>query len=90
VVFSAFDAANNQLESFLASAGSFVGVERPTNDIKFLSIVAASPLGFTVDDFTHGRLVNGGGGGGGGGSVPEPGTLGLLALAALGFVFKRR
>lgn len=82
VTFSAFDSSGNQLESFVGNAGNFVGVERLTNDIKFLSIVsAAQNVGFTADDLTFGRL---------GATVAEPATLTLLLAGLFGGAAVRR
>jgi hypothetical protein len=86
VTFSAFDSTLTQLESFTGNAGNFVGVDRPTNDIKFISIVAASATGFTVDDLTFAQAsapppTNG---------VPEPSSLPLLIAALLAAAALRR
>ena len=39
VTFTAFDSSGGSLESFTGNAGNFVGVQRPSADIKFVSIV---------------------------------------------------
>src|SRR4030042_2431328 len=81
VTFSALDSTGNQLESFTGNAGNFVGVQRATSEIKFVSIVG-TPTGFTIDDLTYAGATappNG---------VPEPSTLLLLGsgiIARWGF-----
>jgi hypothetical protein len=86
VFLAAFDAfAGNQLETIAnAPAGSFVGFQRGANDIGAISIV---PLGsgFTIDDLTYGTTQAPPPP-----PVPEPGTLALLACAALGVLARRR
>jgi hypothetical protein len=70
------------LESGKVTAGSFVGIERPTADIGGFKIEALGDSGFTIDDFTFGGSTTST-------TVPEPGTLGLLGGATL-FVIARR
>jgi hypothetical protein len=83
VLILAFDAfAGNQLESLAnAPAGSFVGFERPANDIGAISIIPVG-AGFTMDDLSYGTA--------GSTTVPEPTSLGFLALAAIGLLAGRR
>lgn len=73
---SAFDSTGASLEtSFIGTAGNFVGFERATNDIKFVSIISGQ-AGFTIDDLTYGRT-------GGTSTVAEPGSLALLLAGLL-------
>jgi|SRR5688572_6194540 len=67
------------LETSTVTAGNFVGIERPTAEIGGFKIIAASPSGFSIDDFTFD-------GGAPPTTVPEPGVLTLLlsGLAAGG------
>jgi hypothetical protein len=58
-----------------ATAGNFVGIERPTAEIGGFKIIGLGNLGFTIDDFTFG--------GGAPPTVPEPTSLTLLACGLL-------
>jgi hypothetical protein len=85
VLVTAFDSTGGSLENVTGTAGNFVGIQRATNDIRFISLVSLSANGFTADDVTYGRT----GGGTGGGTVPLPATL-LLVLGALGALWMGR
>lgn len=85
----AFSGTDGQdLEDAVFQAGTFSGFMRDAADIGGIKILAASPRGFTIDDFSFGGTGNGGGGGGGG-TVPLPGTA-WLTLAGLGALTIRR
>jgi PEP-CTERM motif len=83
VLFTAFDSTGAQLEQFTGTAGNFVGVDRPTADVKFLSIISLSASGFTVDDLTYA-------GSNASSEVPEPGTIATVALGLVGLIRQRR
>jgi hypothetical protein len=91
VTFSAFDSSGNQLETGTGTAGSFVGIKRTSNDIKFASIVGGTK-GFTIDDLTYGTTGGTTNGGTSGGAVPEPGTMAsvLLGLGMMGGLLARK
>ena len=80
---TSFDSGGNQLEQVLGLGGNFVGFERSTADIKFVSIVNNNNEGFTIDDLTYAgaRTTT---------PVSEPGSLALLGLSILGLALMRR
>lgn len=80
VTITAFDSTGTSLENGIGTAGNFVGFQRPTNDIKFLSIVSTSATGFTADDLTYGVV----GSAPPGGAAPEPASFALIAAAVPG------
>ncbi len=84
VLLSAFDANGSLLESGTGTAGNFVGIVRPTDEIRAISIVSSGAQGFTIDDLTFGSAAPS--------AVPEPGTLALLGtgLAGLGAAVRKR
>ena len=82
VTMTAFDSTGSSLESVAGAAGNFVGFERSTADIKFVSIVNTAG-GFTIDDLTYA-------GAGTTTPVSEPGSLALLVLSLLGLACVRR
>lgn len=84
VTFSAFDATLTSLGSGTGTAGNFVGFQSATNNIKFISVVAGSASGFTIDDLTYGAAGTPGTPPGNGAAIPEPGTLSLLGIGLMG------
>jgi PEP-CTERM motif len=73
-----FDSTGNALESgVVGTAGNFVGFERATADIKFISIIGGA-AGFTVDDLTYAGTTAPPS------AVPEPASLTLLGLGLAG------
>jgi len=56
-----------------ATAGNFVGIQRPTADIGGFKIIALGQTGFTIDDFTFD--------GGGGTTTPVPESSSLVLLS---------
>ena len=79
--FSAFDSTGNQLETVTGTAGNFVAIQRATADIKFVSIVGGA-TGFTIDDLTYAGVTTTP-------TVPEPGSLSLLALGFFALIVFR-
>ena len=59
------------------TAGQFIGVERPTADIRGLTM--GFPESFTIDDFTFATTP-----------IPEPASISLAALALGAFMRRRR
>ena len=53
VLFTAFDSTGTQLEQQTGTAGNFVGFERASADIHFISVIGLNGTGFTVDDLTY-------------------------------------
>jgi len=51
--FTAFDSTGTQLEQQTGTAGNFVGFERASADIHFISVIGLNGTGFTVDDLTY-------------------------------------
>jgi hypothetical protein len=82
---TAFDSNLQSLEpGILGTAGNFVGFERATTDIKFISIVGG-PSGFTVDDLTYAGATTTPPS-----EVPEPATLTTLGLGLMAVIRQRR
>jgi hypothetical protein len=81
VTFTAFDSTGQSLESLQGTAGNFIGFDRPTADIKFVSIVGGTS-GFTADDLTYAGSTTS--------TIPEPGTLVCVGLGMLGLLRQRR
>jgi hypothetical protein len=80
VTFTAFDSTGTSLLSGTGNAGNFVGIARPTDEIKFVSIVSQNTgVGFTIDDLTYGTA-------GTTTQVPEPSSLALLGVGTLSFL----
>jgi hypothetical protein len=89
VTISAFGATGNSLESGTGTAGNFVGFQRATSDIKFISIVGG-PNRFTVDDLTYGTSTTSTPGAA---AAPEPGTLaliGMIGFPVIGSIVRRK
>jgi hypothetical protein len=83
VLFTAFDIGGNQLEQFTGTAGNFIGVDRATADVRFVSIISLGTGGFTVDDLTYAGSSTST-------EVPEPGTIATVALGLAGLIRQRR
>lgn len=81
VTFSAFDSTGTQLETTPGTAGNFVGIQRATADIKFVSVVGGA-AGFTIDDLTFAGTPTT--------TTPEPATFLLLALGSAALWRMRR
>lgn len=80
-LLTAFDSTGSALESVQGTAGNFVGIQRASNEIRFVSLVSLSSAGFTADDLTFGQS--------GVSTVPEPASL-LLVVVAMAMVGWRR
>lgn len=90
----ALDAGNNVLESINSGTAdfpvgppggtfsTFVGFARASNDIKRIELIGAAGDLLGIDNVSFYRSLNG--------SVPEPGTLALLAAALIGLASYRR
>ncbi|MFT4103802.1 MAG: PEP-CTERM sorting domain-containing protein [Burkholderiaceae bacterium] len=69
------------LQTAVGEAGFFIGVDRATADIGGLKLFGRGEEGFTIDDFSFGSTA----------TVPEPGSLALLATGlALVWRVRRR
>jgi hypothetical protein len=79
-LLTAFDSGGTPLDSIIGDAGNFVGIQEA--GIKFVSIIATSATGFTIDDLTYAPATST--------TVPEPAALTLLAVGSLALLRLRR
>lgn len=84
VLLTAFDSTGSSIESVTGTGGNFVGISRPTAEIKFLSLVGGAS-GFTIDDLTYAPTPTAPPT-----TVPEPASLSLLGVAVCSLAGLRR